>query len=314
MAFVSGGHAWALNAAGTHLTCLFDVQNAGPFLWGPLGDRALLGGFEVRGLPGALTLAPSGLQSGPASWGRPSGKSIVLVTADAEALEKVHLDGKPLEDLSPLGKTKYLNVTYHPSGLALVFSVERSEGQSIWMSSNTGATPRRLIFSKGGTTFGAMAFADDGIGFYYEALHAGGTSVLHELSLDKPNELKALWSAPPGQRIMDIHPGPIRGSLAWTAGSSCDHSVATVQDAKGNKTTVPGGARAAHAIGWLDDRRVLVAIGGCSGPHDLKAVDVVSGSAEPLVFGVDAAGVRTPAPTPPPPLPKTDASLGSGNA
>jgi hypothetical protein len=314
LAFVAAGHAWALNAHGTRLTCMFEVQNAGPFLWGPLGDRALLGSFEVKGLPGALTLGPSDLQAGPTSWGRPTGKSIVLVSADASALEKVHLDGGPNENLSPLGKTKYLNVTYHPSGLALAFSVERGGGQSIWMSSNTGANPRRLIFSKGGTTFGALAFADDGIGFYYEALHAGGASVLHELSLDKPNELRALWSAPPGQRIMDIRPGPVRGSLAWTAGSSCDHSVATLQDAGGNKLTVSNGAGATHALGWLDDRRVLVATGGCSGPYDLKAVDVTSGSAVPLVFGVDAAGVRTLAPTPPPPLPKTDASLGSGNA
>jgi hypothetical protein len=314
VAFVAAGHAWALSADGTRLTCMFDVENAGPFLWGPLGDRALLGSFEVKGLPGALTLGPSDLQAGPTSWGRPTGKSIVLVSADASALEKVHLDGGPNENVSPLGKTKYLNVTYHPSGLALVFSVERGGGQSIWMSSNTGAKPRRLIFSKGGTTFGALAFADDGIGFYYEALHAGGASVLHELSLDKPNELRALWSAPPGQQIMDIRPGPRRGSLAWTAGSSCDHSVATLQDAGGKKLTVPNGVGAAHALGWLDDRRVLVATGGCSGPYDLKAVDVTSGSAVPLVFGVDTAGVRTPAPTPPPPLPKTDASLGSGNA
>jgi hypothetical protein len=90
--------------------------------------------------------------------------------------------------------------------------------------------------------------------------------------------------------------------------------VATVQDAHGNKLTVPSAGGATHALGWLDDRRVLVAIGGCAGPYELKAVDATSGSAVPLVFGVDAAGVRTPAPTPPPPLPKTDASLGSGNA
>jgi hypothetical protein len=293
---------------------VFDVQTPGPFVWGPLGDRALVGGFEVKGLPGALTLAPSDLQAGPISWGRPTGKSIVAVSADASVLEKVHLDGKPIENVSPLGKSHYLNVTYHPSGLALAFSVERGGGQSVWMSSNTGKKPQRLLFSKEGTKFGALAFAADGVGLYYAAVHANGTSVLHQLSLDKPTELRALWSAPPGQQILEIRPGPTTGALAWTAGSSCDQSVATVQDAHGNKLTVPGGTRATRAIGWLDTTQVLVATGGCSGPFDLEAVEVATGSAVPLVFGVNAAGVRTPVPTPPPPLPKTDASLGSGNA
>ena len=314
--FVSAGHAWALSADGTTLTCLFDVQDPGPFIWGPLGDRALIGGFEVKGLPGALTLPPSDLQAGPASWGRPTGKSIVLVSADAADLEKVHLDGEPQEDITPLSKARYLSLTYHPSGLAIAFAVERGGSQSIWVSSNTGDKPRRLVFSKEGTKFGALAFGADGDRLYYEARHANGLSVLHQIFLTDPTQVLALWSAPVGRRVLDIWPSPEpeRATTAWTVGSSCADSRAMLQGSDRAMPALPSEPRPTHMVGWLDAERVLVAAGGCSAPLDLSAVNVNTGSAQPLVFGVDAAGVRTPAPTPPPPLPTTDADVGSGNA
>jgi hypothetical protein len=313
-AFVVAGHAWALSPDGTRLTCLFDVPDPGPFDWGPLGDRALVGGFEVKGLPGAFTLPPSDVRSGSTSWGRPTGRSIVIVTADGSDLEKVHLDGDPLEAITPLKAARYLSVTYHPSGLALAFAVERSGGQSIWISSNTGKSPKRLVFSKEGTKFGDVAFSSDGVVLYYVALHANGTSVLHDLSLVNPTEVGALASAPPGKQILGINPGLVAGTIAWTTGTSCDSSVAMARDAEGNDLTVPGGSRPTSVLGWLDADRILVATGGCSGPMDLSSVEVSTGTSTPLVFGVDAAGVRTPAPTPPPPLPKADADVGSGNA
>jgi hypothetical protein len=314
VAFVSGGHAWALSPDGSRLTCLFDVTDPGPFLWGPLGDRALLGGFEVKGLPGALTLPASELQSGPVSWGRPTGKSIAIVSDDGGALEKVHLNGDALEDITPLKDTRYLNVAYHPSGLAIAFSVQRGVARSIWISSNEGAKPKRLVFSTQGTQFGVLGFGDDGSSFYYAAVHAGGTSVLHELSLENPTEVGAIASAPPGKQVLDIRPGLASRAVAWTVGSSCSDSVAMARGADGKRLAVPGGSKPTHAIGWLDEKRLLVGTGGCSEAMDLSAVEVSTGTSVPLVFGVEAAGVRTAAPTPPPPLPITDASIGSGNA
>src|SRR4029453_6950133 len=47
--FVAGGRAWATNADGRRLWCLFEVRHPGPFLWGPRGDRVVLDGLEVRG-------------------------------------------------------------------------------------------------------------------------------------------------------------------------------------------------------------------------------------------------------------------------
>jgi hypothetical protein len=311
--FVSAGHAWAINSNGTHLACLFDVQDPGLFVWGPLGDRALVGSFEVKGLPGALTLPPSDVQSGPISWGRPTGKSIVLVSADATGLEKVHLDGDPLEEITPLPNARYLSVTYHPSGLALGFAVERSGAQSIWMSSNNGDKPRRLVFSRTGTKFGALGFRADGESLYYAAVHEDGRSVLHETSLIDPSAVGDVWTAPSGQQILDILPGLAEGSVAWTIGSSCDDSVAMIPGAGGEGApALLGESRPTQVLGWLDTKQVLVATGGCTGPLDLAAVNASTGAVVPLVTGADAAGVRTPAPTPPPPLPVP--GVGSGNA
>jgi hypothetical protein len=311
--FVSAGHAWAISADGTDLACLFDVQDPGLFVWGPLGDRALVGGFEVKGLPGALTLPPSDVQSGSISWGRPTGKSIVVVSADGTRLEKVHLDGDPLEDITPLSSARFLNVTYHPSGLALAFAVDRGGGQSIWISSNTGEKPRRLVFSTTGTEFGALGFRTDGEALYYAAVHADGRSVLHELSLVDSSSIGDLWTAPSGEQILDIAPGLAEGSVAWTIGSACDVSVAMIPGPGGDgASALPGESRPTRALGWLDTKRVLVATGGCSGPLDIAAVDASTGAVVPLVVGADAAAVRTPAPTPPPPLPVP--GTGSGNA
>src|SRR6476469_7499061 len=32
---IASGHAWAMSPDGAHLTCLFPVENPGPFQWGP---------------------------------------------------------------------------------------------------------------------------------------------------------------------------------------------------------------------------------------------------------------------------------------
>ena len=68
VAFVASGNAWAMSPHGEDLTCLFAVQDAGPFVWGPLGDRALLGGLEVRGVAGGPSLAATSQRITTITW------------------------------------------------------------------------------------------------------------------------------------------------------------------------------------------------------------------------------------------------------
>src|SRR6266511_591345 len=63
--FVSGGHAWALSPNGSRLTCLFDVQDPGPFAWGPLGDRARVLHVEQTGQAAPVDLSVRRAGPGP---------------------------------------------------------------------------------------------------------------------------------------------------------------------------------------------------------------------------------------------------------
>lgn len=303
--FVALGRAWALSVDGRRLTCLFEVGDPGPFEWGPLGDRALVAGLEVKGLPGAPVRPAEGIDPSVLSWGRPTGRSVVFVAPGGSALEKMHLERTTLEDVTPLRAAAFVNVTYHPSGLALGFAIRRGQRESLWLSSNTGEEPSRMVFTEVGTTFGAMAFSQDGRTLLYAALHTDDHTDLHQIDLTDTSQAPVLWASLPGGRILDILPGDAPEVVAFTTGSGCEDSAAMVRTGSepGGRFLLPGETRPTRAVGWLDGTRMMVATGGCDEPLDLTSVDLAAGEIVPLAFGVDAASVRTPAPTPPPPLP-----------
>jgi hypothetical protein len=310
--FVADGNAWALSPNGAHLTCLFPVADPGPFEWGPLGDRVLLGGLEVKGVGGGPSLAASGQTFGAITWSRPTGKTIVYAATGDVALQKVSVDGSPTQDVTPLQGSKYLSVTYHPSGEAYAFVREEDGVQSIAMSTNTGKTPVQLVFTTQGTKFGAIGFEADGKHLLYAAQHNDNHADLHRIAVTDTTKAPVMWEGPVGQTILDIRPGLKAGTFAWTAGTSCADSTAMAQSPSGTVRALPEVAGPTRAVGWLSATQLLVATGGCSEPLDLSAVDVVAGSIAPLVSGVSVAAVRTPAPTPAARLPAAVATLGSG--
>jgi len=311
--FVALGHAWAMSPSGTDLSCLFAVADAGPFAWGPLGDRVLLAGVEVKGVAGGPSLAANDVLIATVTWSRPTGKSIVFAPGDGTRLEKAHLDGAPIEDVTPLPSSRYLSVTYHPSGEAFAFAVARAEGQSIWISSNLGAKPTQMVFSTEGTTFGAMGFDPDGKHLVYAAQHADNHAELHIIDVTDPTSAPLAWEGPVGRTILDLVPGTRTGTVAWTtATTSCADRVAMVRTPAGIATVIPDAGAPTRALGWLSATKLLVGIGGCDGSLALSAVDVSSGSVVPLVSGVATAAARAPVPTPPAPLPKSVVTSGSG--
>jgi hypothetical protein len=263
-----------------------------------------LAGLAVKGVAGGPSLPGSDQTFRAITWSRPTGKSIVYAPTAESSLKKAHLDGTPTQDVTPLSSSTYLSVTYHPSGEAFAFAVERNGSQSIWISSNTGKAPVQLVFSQEGTGFGAIGFDVDGKHLLYAAQHADNHAELHRIDVTDTTQAPVIWSGPVNRTIIDIQAGPKTGTLAWTTGTtSCEDSIAMAQTPAGTVRVLPDVDRPTWAVGWLGATQLLVATGGCGGPLDLAAMEISTGSIMPLISGVSAAAVRTPVPKPPAPLP-----------
>jgi hypothetical protein len=304
VAFVANGRAWALEPEGGRLSCLFQVRNPGPFAWGPRGDRALLARLEVKGLGDVPSRPPGAVDPAATSWGRPIGKSIVFVGRGGRALLKAHPAGGAITDVTPVKGVRYERVVYHPSGLAFAFVLEQGKRESVWMSSNVGASPRKLVHGRLHTGFDAIAFGEAGAVLYFAAQHVDRRVDVHVLPLVAGGtSAPVVWRGGPEERVTDLFAGK-GADLALTAGRSCEsrRAVLVTNRRRGGADLLPDHRRS-RALGWLDDRHVLVASGGCGDKLDLYSVRTASLQARLLVRGVDAASVRRPEPLPPPPLP-----------
>ena len=157
------------------------------------------------------------------SWGHPIGKAVVYISPSGTRLRKIYPGTQRRDDITPIHGVHYLNVIYHPSGLAIAFVVDTGERQEIWLSSNVGEDPVRLVFAVGGTTFGALAFTADGGTLLYAAVHADDAPLLHALDLRNPTINQGWWHGDAGDRISAIYTQPRRDGqlIAMTVGAAC---------------------------------------------------------------------------------------------
>ncbi len=228
VAFVAEGNAWVLDPDTGEATCLFAAPAPGPFTWNPRGDRALLNGLEIQSISGKQLRAESSATSPVSSWGHPIGKAVVYISDDGTRLLKIYPGTQHHDDITPVPDVHYLNVIYHPSGLALAFVIDTGERQEIWLSSNLGADPVRLVFAVEETTFGALGFTADGTTLLYGAVHRDDAPLLHALDLTDPTVNQGLWHGEAGDRISEIFPQPAEDGelVAMTVGAACEDSRA----------------------------------------------------------------------------------------
>jgi hypothetical protein len=299
VAFVADGRAWALDPDTGDLACLFDVEDAGPFAWGPQGDRVLLGGFEIRGVGDAPTLPAVPTTVTAFDWGHPLGLAVAFADGNGNPRKRFVDDGR-LEKLTSLPPGKYLQVAYHPSGLALAFVVETSEGQEIWLSTNEGKDPQRLIFSKSETTFTSLAFSPNGKTLWWTAQHAGDIPELHFMKLETRTGFGTSWRGADGTVAAGLRLAPQGPLQAVTEGETCEEHEALVVSGGSATTAIPGESRPTEALGWLDRTTLLVAAGGCGDSIDLFTVDG-RGQDDPaaLALEVEIAAPRTQVIDPP---------------
>jgi len=300
VAFVAGGRAWALDPDDGDLACLFPVEDAGPFAWGPQGDRVLLNGFEIRGIGGDAPDLPAIDTSVSAfDWGHPLGLAVVF--ADAKGIpRKRFVDDGRLIKLGSLPPGRYLEVAYHPSGLALAFVVEMSDGQEIWISTNEGEDPQRLVFSERGTEFSSLAFSPNGRTLWWTAQHEEGYPELHFMKLENRTGFGTSWRGTEGAAAAGLRLAPSGSLQAVTEGRTCEERTALVLSRGETRTAIPGETRPTEALGWLDRTTLLVAAGGCGEPPHLFAVDGLGlDAAAALVLDIEIAAPRTQVTNPP---------------
>lgn len=300
VAFVADGRAWALDPTDGDVACLFPIDDPAPFAWGPQGDRVLLGGFEIRGLAAdAPDFPPAHVQLGPFDWGHPLGLAVVFADGKGHP-RKRYLDDGRVERLMSLPEGRYLEVAYHPSGLALAFVVEGAEGQEIWLSTNEGTDPQRLVFSEVGTTFPSIAFTPNGKQLWWTAAHEGGLAELHWMDLEDRTGFGTGWNQPTDGVAENLKLAPKGRLKSLDLGSGCDDRQALILSGTTGVAALPDEQRPTSALGWLDPTTLLVAAGGCGDPLDLYAVDG-SGDQDPvaLVLGVELAAPRTVVGNPP---------------
>ena len=310
VAFVSAGRAWALDPATDALSCLFAVRDPGPFAWGPQGDRVLLGGFRVRGLSAdAPDLPPIDTRPTTFGWGNPIGLAVVFASGSG-APQKRFMDDGSVEPLSTRPTGRYLDIAYHPSGLALGFVVDQDGKQSIWFSTNEGRDPERLVFGVGGTRFTSIAFSPDGQRLWWIAQHANGSPQLHWMDLGDRTGFTDVWKGAEGTfaQGLSISPGGRYESI--NEGTVCEQRQALVIKGGSATPAMPFEERPTSALGWLDGTHLLVGAGGCADPTQLFSVDVSGGQPIALVTGADVAAPRTILRNAPDTVPAPDSSEG----
>jgi hypothetical protein len=313
LAFVAGQRAWAGTADGRRLWCLFEVHDPGPFLWGPRGDRVVLEGLEVRGVGAPVWRPPQGIETISLTWLGANGNALAFVTPGNLNLAAASLGSTELSELTPFRGPSYQAVASHPSGQAMAFALRRDGAHEIWMASNTGANPVRLV-EPTPARLGPLAFPAGGKALYYGSRQPDGSRRLEVYSLTERRRLAPAWT---GQRDVLAIVGPAdpdATQVAVDTGSGCQDRRADLSGLDGGpgRPLLPAATRPTSAVGWLDSRRVLLAEGDCRGPFDLWLVDVSGREPLAVARGVDRAALRRPAARPAPAAPDLAALAQAG--
>jgi len=296
VAFAVGRSVWALDPRDGTVTCVFETEDPGPFAWGPLGDRLLVGGGEVLQL-GAGELAVADGFAATFAWSKPTGKSLVYVQEGATRPTKLPLANDDPFELVDLPAGAYQALAYHPSGLAMALSLFDGAEPQIFLATNEGAREKRIVHGISATSFPSLAFTSEGGELFYLAEHKGGYVQIHRIDLEAGELVDGWRSAAPLNRAGGLFlAGGLTDPLAFTAATGgCSSSVAMLGFTDQARPALADVGGPTHALGFIDERRLLVGAGGCGAPLDLYAVS--ARDAQLLVTGAGAGASRAVGPS-----------------
>jgi hypothetical protein len=311
--YIADNRLWAMNGLLADQTCLYDLAAKGVeaaaikrLAWSPDSTALLLGSDRVaRG----ETITNSGYlpTNTDVNWSGPKGTSLLATTAKGALVKRNSRTGERT-DISFLATHEAS--AYHPAGTAIA-SIGIStnpdvdgEMTSIFLATNLGQNAQRLVDDRSAAKLSELTFNASGENFLFLAEHSDQTHV-HTYDLDSLDLSVAHESAAP---LSQLVVSTVNSSVAVREGD-CSVGVTDILVTSGDqsftslRTSVPEvGEGVLSPIGWLANGRLafLSRPKGCSGPGDLKVVDLGSKKVAQLARGVSAAGVRvvhaTPAP------------------
>src|SRR4029450_14091343 len=99
----------------------------------------------------------------------------------------------------------------------------------------------------------------DGRHLLAAAQHSDNHPELHEIDVTNPTAAPVMWDGPVGSTILDIQPGQVSGSFAWTSQTTrCTDTIAMAQTPAGTVRLVSDTTSATRAVGWLHSTRARV--------------------------------------------------------
>lgn len=310
--YLSGGRLFAISPEGGRRTCLLgSVQKTpGPVLaWGPQAERVLVApDFAV--LPSGREIAPFDTERG-ASWSKPTGKSILAVTADGRLLKRRTIAPEGV-DVSFL--RRHDEATYHPAGLHIIsVGVDDDGTRGLFMATNQGKDVKQLVIGEDARRVYSVVAHSSGATVMFVADH-GSYRDVHLLHLDSL-ELSTLYKTN-DQVVGIVEPaGEGPDAIAVQLGSCDGRTSAVVVHVDTNdidRVAEPAAGGSIQPVGWLpgDELAVVVRKRGCEGSGDLYIARRSPPNTEQesvrfaqrtdlLARDVQAAGVRVVAPPPP---------------
>ncbi len=302
---VADGRMWAVAPMGRSPVCLFTTRQTEAIAWGPRADRVAFADLAVRGIGddafryGRAVVAPQTFD-----WGHPQGLAIAYAEPHALPAKRFMDDGRT-ETLLEMPQGDYTQIVYHPSGLALGFILQRGDRSSIWISTNEGLDPTRLVFGREGTAFTSIAFTPDGTHLMWTADHAGDFSQIHSMDLADRTGFSSGWHTEQDQVAGHLVLPPSGDLMAVDEGATCaERRAMIVYSTKIALPAVPDEDRPTTVVGWVDDHTLVVSSVGCADEDvTVFVVDALSRDVAVLAEGVEVAATRAMAPPAPAAVP-----------